>query len=60
MSYKGICPTCRGNGYVNIKNEQNEKNTHQCWTCASQGEIKWSQAKVDEFIYNTYYRKRLQ
>ena len=24
------------------------------------GEIKWSQAKVDKFIYDTYFRKRVQ
>ena len=55
MGYKGVCPNCKGNGYVKIN-----KNVHQCWMCESEGEIKWSQAKVDEFIYNTYFRKWVQ
>ena len=55
MSYKEICENCKGNGYVKVN-----KNVHQCWACESEGEHRFTQAEVDEFIYNTYYRKRLQ
>ncbi len=58
--YKAICNNCKGNGYVKIKNDKGHTNTHQCWICKSEGEIKWSQAQVDELIYNTYFRKQLQ
>ena len=34
-----ICPTCKGNGYVKIKNNQEKDNIHQCWDCDSQGEF---------------------
>jgi len=40
-----------------IQKKQTE--VKQCWMCESKGEINWSQAKVDNFIYNTYFRKRL-
>jgi len=33
-----ICPTCKGNGYVKVKNEEKD-NIHQCWDCDSQGEF---------------------
>ena len=59
MGYKAICNNCKGNGYEKIVNTKGEKNIHQCWMCESTGEIKWSQAKVDDFIYNTYFRKRV-
>jgi len=47
MGYKGICPNCKGNGYVKVTDNKGKTNTHQCWVCESNGEIKWSQAKVD-------------
>ena len=35
-----ICPTCKGNGYVKIKNIYDvELQIHQCWDCDSQGEF---------------------
>ena len=41
--------------------KHNKTNVHQCWECESNGEIKnYDQAEVDDFIYNFYYRKRLQ
>ena len=60
MGYKGICPNCKGNGYERVEDVEGKDNIHQCWMCESEGEIKWAQAKVDKFIYDTYFRKRLQ
>jgi len=39
--HKAICPTCNGNGYVSIKDQEdiNEVNVHQCWDCESEGEF---------------------
>ena len=56
-----ICNNCHGNGYLNVVDNQNLTQVKQCWVCESNGEIKnYDQAEVDDFIYNTYYRKRLQ
>jgi len=56
-----ICTNCRGNGYITVVDTHNKTNVHQCWECGSNGEIKnYDQAEVDDFIYNFYYRKRLQ
>ena len=55
-----ICPQCHGNGYIKIKDNKDKDQIKQCWVCESEGEIKnYDQAEVDDFIYNTYYRKRL-
>ena len=53
-SPKELCKKCGGNGYV-----RKEKDTVQCQDCKSEGEIKYGQAEVDNFIYNTYFRKRV-
>ena len=59
--HKAICPVCNGNGFVKIMKEDREPHVHQCWECESEGEIRnYDQAEVDDFIYNFYYRKRLQ
>ncbi len=58
--YKAICENCSGNGYVKIKDKENNENIHQCWQCESKGELNWTQAQVDNFIYNQYFRKRVQ
>ena len=56
-----ICDNCRGNGYITVIDNQNQTQVKQCWVCESEGEFKkYDQAEVDDFIYNTYYRKRLQ
>ena len=34
-----ICDTCKGNGYITIKNNFNSEQVHQCWDCDSEGEI---------------------
>ena len=59
MSYKAICNNCKGNGYIYVTDTKGTTEPKQCWECESEGEINWSQAQVDELIYNTYYRKRL-
>ena len=60
MPYKAICNNCKGNGYTYVTNTKGTTEPKQCWMCESTGEINWSQAKVDDFIYNTYFGKRLQ
>ena len=56
-----ICQNCRGNGYITVIDNHNKTNVHQCWVCESEGDIKnYDQAEVDDFIYQFYYRKRLQ
>ena len=39
----------------NIDYEKDE--IKQCWLCESEGEKKYSQADVDDFIYKMYYKK---
>ena len=61
VKHSKICYNFRGNGYVTVIDKQDKTNVHQCWVCESEGEIKnYDQAEVDDFIYNFYYRKRLQ
>ena len=38
--HKAICPTCNGNGYLRIKDNEDptEVTVHQCWECDSEGE----------------------
>ena len=37
---KLICPTCNGNGYVKLINDEDrESYIHQCWDCDSEGEF---------------------
>ena len=61
MKHTKICNNCHGNGYLNVVDHQNLTQVKQCWVCESNGEIKnYDQAEVDDFIYNTYFRKRLQ
>jgi len=39
--HKTICTTCKGNGYLKIKDNEDptEVNVHQCWDCDSEGEF---------------------
>jgi DnaJ-class molecular chaperone len=61
MTYKVICGNCAGNGYLKIQDNEDQTKVKQCWTCESEGEVKlYDQKEVDDFIYNAYYRKRLQ
>ena len=37
---KLICPTCNGNGYIKLINDEDrESYIHQCWDCDSEGEF---------------------
>ena len=58
MSYKEICSLCKGNGYITIE-VKGEDEIKQCWLCESSGEKEYSQAEVDKFIYEHYYKKPL-
>tara|TARA_R110000823_G_scaffold265334_1_gene385268 strand:- start:654 stop:839 length:186 start_codon:yes stop_codon:yes gene_type:complete len=61
MTYKVICGNCVGNGYLTIQDNKGETEIKQCWTCESEGEVKlYDQHEVDDIIYNTCSRKRLQ
>tara|TARA_A100001391_G_C5033500_1_gene268966 strand:+ start:31 stop:219 length:189 start_codon:yes stop_codon:yes gene_type:complete len=44
---KIICDTCRGNGYIKVKD-----NIHQCWDCDSEGEF-YEDIGVDSLIGDT-------
>ena len=56
MPYKETCSLCKGNGYITVVvKEENE--VKQCWLCESKGEKEYSQAEVDDLIYQTYYKK---
>jgi len=56
MAYKEICKLCEGNGYIKLR--VNTENTiKQCWECESQGEHTYTQAEIDNLIYETYYKK---
>ena len=56
MSYKEICSLCKGNGYITVVVKEKDE-IKQCWLCESEGEKKYSQAEVDDFIYKMYYKK---
>jgi|TARA_R110002020_G_scaffold77928_1_gene196409 hypothetical protein len=56
MPYKEICGVCRGNGYLTIPVDGKDE-IKQCWVCESEGEKEYTQAEVDKFIYETYYKK---
>ena len=59
--HKKICDNCNGNGYLNVVDNKGLTQVKQCWVCESEGEIKnYDQTEVDDFIYDFYYRKRLQ
>ena len=61
LKHTRTCDNCHGNGYLNVVDNKGLTQVKQCWVCESEGEIEnYDQAEVDDFIYNTYYRKRLQ
>ena len=35
-----ICPQCRGNGYVKIRDNKGKNQIKQCWVCESEGELR--------------------
>ena len=56
MSYKAICEYCSGNGYEKVTNNKGETNTHQCWICNSEGEIKYEEDFINKLITNHHHR----
>ena len=60
MKHTKICDNCRGNGYLNVVDNEGLTQVKQCWICESEGEIKnYDQKEVDTFIDNNYSNKRL-
>ena len=60
IKHKKICDNCRGNGYLNVVDNQNLTQVKQCWICESEGEVKnYDQTEVDTFIWNYYLNKQL-
>ena len=51
--HKAICDTCKGNGYVKIRMEE-ESNVHQCWECDSEGEFYVYEDNTNHGNRNTY------
>ena len=43
------CDNCRGNGYLNVIDNQNLTQVKQCWVCESEGEITYDETKVVPF-----------
>ena len=56
MSYKAICDTCSGNGYIKITNTAGETEAKQCWICESQGEIKYEEDFINKLISDHNHR----
>ena len=54
--HKAICPTCKGNGFLQIKDQEDpaETNVHQCWDCDSEGEFYVYQPKTYESNNTTH------
>ena len=63
MSYKAICDTCGGNGYIKIINTEGETEAKQCWTCESKGELTYDEKdikKISDGLSATDSLKRMQ
>ena len=60
MKHTKICDNCRGNGYLNVVDNDSLTQVKQCWVCESEGEVKsYDQSEVDTFIWDFYFNKRL-
>jgi len=60
IKHTKICDNCRGNGYLNVVDNEGLTQVKQCWICESEGEIKnYDQNEVDTFIYDYYLNKQL-
>ena len=60
MKHTKICDNCRGNGYLNVVDNDGLTQVKQCWICESEGEIRnYDQAEVDTFIWDFYLNKQL-
>ena len=56
-AYHEPCNLCKGNGYITIVVKEKEE-IKQCWLCESEGDHKFTQAQVDDFIYQMYFKKK--
>ena len=60
MKHTKICDNCRGNGYLNVVDNDSLTQVKQCWGCESEGEVKsYDQSEVDTFIWDFYLNKQL-
>jgi len=60
MKHTKICDNCRGNGYLNVVDNDSLTQVKQCWVCESEGEVKsYDQSEVDTFIWDFYLNKQL-
>ena len=55
-AYKETCNLCKGNGYITVVVKDKDE-IKQCWLCESEGEHRYNQAEIDDFIYQMYYKK---
>ena len=56
IMYKAICDNCNGNGHINITNSKGITEPKQCWTCNSEGEIKYEEDFINKLITNHHHR----
>ena len=56
IMYKAICDNCNGNGHINITNSKGVTEPKQCWTCNSEGEIKYEEDFINKLITNHHHR----
>ena len=54
-AYKEKCNLCKGNGYITVVVKDKDE-IKQCWLCESEGEHRYNQAEIDDFIYQMYYK----
>ena len=60
IKHTKICDNCRGNGYLNVVDNDSLTQVKQCWVCESEGEVKsYDQSEVDTFIWDFYLNKQL-
>ena len=60
VKHTKICDNCRGNGYLNVVDNDSLTQVKQCWVCESEGEVKsYDQSEVDTFIWDFYLNKQL-
>jgi len=56
IMYKAICDNCNGNGHINITNSKGITEPKQCWTCNSEGEVKYEEDFINKLITNHHHR----
>ena len=51
-----VCDNCRGNGYLNVVDNQNLTQVKQCWICNSEGEIHYEESFINKLINDHHHR----